>query len=159
MIVISDTSPITNLIRINRIDLLKALYGTVIIPAEVKYEIEFLPENKLAFTQLDWIVVREFSDRKLFGELVKTLDRGESAAIVLALETKADAILIDETDGRFEARNRGLQVIGLIGVLLKAKDMGYIPSVKTELDRLVSDARFWIDSKLYQRALLAANEE
>jgi|CXWL01.1.fsa_nt_gi predicted nucleic acid-binding protein len=159
MIVISDTSPITNLIKINRIDLLQALYEMVIIPPEVRDEIEFLPDNRLAFSQLDWIVVKELSDRELFAELVETLDRGEAAAIVLALENNADALLIDETDGREEARRRGLEVIGLIGVLLKAKDRGYIPSVKPELDRLISDARFWIDSKLYQRALMAAGEE
>ena len=78
------------------------------------------------------------------GRLRVTIDEGEAAAIVLALEQKADIILMDDYDGRAMAREYSLKVIGTIGILLKAKLEGKTPSFKHDLDALRSNG-FWLD--------------
>ncbi|MBI5473236.1 MAG: DUF3368 domain-containing protein [Ignavibacteriae bacterium] len=90
---------------------------------------------------------------------VQTLDKGESEAIALALETHANLLLIDEGKGRMEALRRGLEVTGILGVLLRAKEKDIIPRVKTVLDEMIEKAGFWVDGKLYNRILVIANED
>ncbi len=83
MIVISDTSPITNLLRIERINLLRDLFGSVAIPPAVSIEISFLGDQRNAVADLDWIRVVEIKDYTLTNHLVEILDRGEAEAIGL----------------------------------------------------------------------------
>lgn len=158
MIVVSDTSPITNLLKIGRIDLLHDLYGTVVVPSAVAKELNFLKETRRWMIDLDWIEVVELQNRDVYSLLADTLDPGEAEAIALSLELDADVLLIDEVDGRREAANRGLEVTGLIGVLLEAKRAGLIDLIRPEIDKLVSDAKFWMSPNLIDLALALAHE-
>lgn len=158
MIVISDTSPITNLLRIERINLLRDLFGSVAIPPAVSIEISFLGDQRNAVADLDWIRVVEIKDYTLTNHLVEILDRGEAEAIGLAVEISADLILIDELKGRSEAQKLGVDVTGLIGVLIRAKEKGLIPMVRPELQKLVSDARFWLSPQLISEILSSVGE-
>ena len=83
---------------------------------------------------------------------------GEAEAIMLALELKADLILMDERRGRALAMNYQLKVTGLLGVLLQAKKQGEIIAVKPLLDQLINDAEFRINSQLYQQFRQLAGE-
>jgi predicted nucleic acid-binding protein len=160
MIVVSDTSPITNLLKIDRIQLLRDLYQTVIVPYAVSREINFLEENRKALVNLEFLHVVELKHREVYDDLIlKELDPGEAEAIALTLELTADVLLMDETDGRREAIDRGLKVTGIIGVLLDAKQLGLIDRVKPEIENLSKKARFWMSPALIDLALTAAGEK
>ncbi|WP_318567688.1 DUF3368 domain-containing protein [Salinigranum marinum] len=84
-------------------------------------------------------------------ELARELDVGEAAAITHAIEQEADLVLLDEREGRKAARRHGLDVTGVIGVLLRGVEDGTV-ELRTELDRL-RNAGFWISDELYTEAL------
>lgn len=86
------------------------------------------------------------------------IDLGEAEAIILALELKANLLLMDERRGRALATNYGLNVTGLLGVLLQAKQNGFIPTVKPLIDRLMGELDFRVSSQLYATILQAAGE-
>lgn len=88
----------------------------------------------------------------------KELDKGEAEAIALALELKADALIIDELKGRNKAEQVGLRIIGLLGTLVEVKKEGLIPAVKPLMDDLVSKAGFKIRPALYQQVLKISGE-
>ena len=86
-----------------------------------------------------------------------TIDEGEAAAIVLALEQKADFVLMDDYDGRAMAKEYNLKVIGTIGILLKAKLEGKTISLRHDLDVLRKNG-FWLGEELYLKLITQANE-
>ena len=83
---------------------------------------------------------------------------GETAALALALEIQADAVLLDERLGHDAALRLGLKVIGLLGLLLQAKANGLLPAVSPELDALRNEAGFWISDSLRVKVLRLAKE-
>jgi len=93
-------------------------------------------------------VIRKFvKNTSAVEQLGTILDIGEAEAIILGEELHADYLLIDETGGRKIARQRGLKVIGLLGVLKLPKDKGFISAIKPLIDlidALQTDAGFWI---------------
>jgi predicted nucleic acid-binding protein len=86
------------------------------------------------------------------------VDEGEAEAIVLAKETQADYILIDDLQGRQIAIQQGFTVIGSVGILLKAKQLGHIPNVKSLMDDIINIAQAFIAPKLYSDVLKLAGE-
>ncbi len=98
------------------------------------------------------ICIREVSDRNIVKALHKDLDIGESEVIALALELKADLIIIDEKDARKIAELYDLKKTGFIGLLIKAKKQGLIPDIKTLLDTAIHKG-FWINPKLYKHII------
>ena len=88
-----------------------------------------------------------------------TLDDGEAEAIALALEVDCGLLLMDERIGTTIARREGLQTIGLIGVLIKAKEIGVIDRVSSILGELRDRAGFWVGKNLEQRILSELNED
>ena len=95
MIVVSDTSPISALLRIKQLDLLEKLYEKVIIPEAVEREL-----LRGHCTLPSFVEIRAIKDTAAFKRLCSRLDPGEAEAIVLARELHADFILIDESLGR-----------------------------------------------------------
>ncbi len=84
--------------------------------------------------------------------------RSESAAIALALEQGISQILMDERDGRAKAKALGLQPVGVLGVLLRAKREGNLGSVQAAMLKLKQEAGFFIADKLYVDVLKQAGE-
>ena len=127
MIVVSDTSPVSNLIIIGRLELLKAVFTDVLIPPTVDREIQALSKfghNLQDYKNAGWIKVVEPQNIPKVTSLKISLDEGEAEAIALALEVDCEFLLMDERIGTNIAREEGLQTIGLIGVLIKAKEIG-----------------------------------
>lgn len=160
MIVVSNTSPITNLSKINSLSLLHQIYDKIFIPPAVYYEITThnSPGSK-EVQSFDWIEYKNVSDKHFSISLEKYLDRGESEAIALAVELNADLIILDENKGRQTAKEFDLNIIGTLGILLKAKSMNLIDKVKPYMDDLLSQAGFWIDSKTYDLLINLAKEK
>jgi predicted nucleic acid-binding protein len=161
MIVVSDTSPLCNLALIDHLWLLEAIYQTVIIPTLVADELAAAnPPAIPAILQLDWIQTQSPTDVTIANQLQRDrgLDAGEANAIALALELKADDLLMDERLGRREARQLGLSIIGILGILVTAKQRNLIPQVQPVMDALIHQASFRVSPQLYQRVLTLANE-
>ena len=161
MIVVSDTSPVLNLARIGRLDLLQLLYHQVLIPSSVYRELttskkDLPPAVDLA--SLPWLIVAAAKDQDRVRELREELDPGEAEAIVLAIERRAELLLVDERRGRRTATAAGLTVTGLLGVVARAKQAGLIDLAKPVLDELIHVARFWIGPELYAEVLAQLEE-
>ncbi len=151
MIVVSDTSPIINLSVIGYLHLLPQLFGTVIIPEQVYEEIVYKGRGEPGSKEIenaDWISIQKSQDQDFIEKLDKILDKGESSAIALAIELKAKYLLIDESLGREVAKKYNLHVTGLIGILFEAKKQGLITKVIPLIDRLKTEAGFWISNAL-----------
>jgi hypothetical protein len=163
VIIVSDTSPIANLIVVGYVDLLPQLFGTIVIPDVVNQELlangENHPVTQTVMT-VDWLDVRSVRDQSqvMVLEHDRRLDLGEANAIVLAIELQATQLLIDERLGRAEAKRQGLRITGILGVLLAAKRQGLIPVVRPILDRLISEANFRISNQLYDETIALAEE-
>jgi uncharacterized protein len=161
MIVVSDTSPLCNLALIDHLWLLKSIYQTVIIATIVADELAAAKNPIIAtIPQLDWIQSRSLTNRTIATQLQRDrgLDAGEANAIALALELQADDLLIDERLGRREATHLGLSIIGILGILITAKQRNLINKVQPVMDALIHQASFRISPQLYQQVLTLANE-
>jgi len=158
MIIISDTSPITNLNAIGQLDLLKLLFVEVIIPHGVYNELAALTNNRKALENNEWIITKQVSTYELAENMIEILDEGEAEAIALALELNADFLLIDERLGRSIAEKHGIKITGILGILQRAKSRGFIEKVQPLLDQLITEAGFRIAPKLYQEVLKSVGE-
>ena len=153
MIVVSDTTAITSLLKIQRIEFLWKLFGDVHIPQAVVDEL--LKHHNAVPSQLRVAIVK---DRSAVAKLRADLDSGEAEAIVLAQEIKADVLLIDEKDGRERAEELGLRCIGLAGAMLMAKQAGLIQSLREILDQLETSANFYLAVELQEKLFRRAGE-
>jgi predicted nucleic acid-binding protein len=148
MIVVADTTPLNYLVLIGQIELLSALYRTVLIPQEVHRELQqpgTPPTVRAWATKLPaWCEVRASSSTP--DPALSELDPGEREAIQLALEAGVNVLLMDETEGRREALRRHLQVAGTVSVLEKAAQRGLI-DFRVALERL-DQTNFRLSAKI-----------
>ncbi len=161
MIVISDTTCLSALVRIGELDLLKRLFHEVIIPVKVHEELLALSSfgvDVSIFSTLDWIKIQQPEASPLLNELLTVLDTGESYAIALAIELNADWLIVDDLDARHIAAQLNINITGTGGVFIQAKDRGVITQVKPYLDLIMTKAGFRLSSTLYNRILQLASE-
>jgi len=156
--VVSNTTPILSLLKIGKLDILRELYGKILIPQAVYNEIE-TGKNKDYYTdinELDWMDIKpiESSSARLY---LFDLDDGEAETIILAQEQNADLLIIDEKIGRRYASQIPIPVTGTIGVLLKAKTHGIITAVAPLLQEL-RDKSSWMNNGLFEKTLHLAGE-
>ena len=154
MLVVCDASPISALITVGRAEILQKMFGEVVVREAVFAELSAFHTQMPAWARV--VPVRDAAKVERFAAV---LDRGESEALVLAVELHADFLLMDEKAGREVAVREGLRVVGLLGVALRAKDAGFLG---TSMVQLVSDleqmAGFRMSAELKSRVLLLAGE-
>ena len=161
MIIVSDTTPISELAKVDHLDLLPKLFGKVVIPQGVFNELQVgeHPAAKLV-QDLSWLEVVTVDNQQLVRELQQSfkLDLGESEAIALAEEISASQLLIDERAARKVAMARKLPLIGTVGILLLAERRGLLDSVKDVLDEMQAQG-MRISDRLYVQVLTLAQEK
>jgi predicted nucleic acid-binding protein len=161
VIVVSDTSALANLAIVGYLWLLEAIYQTVIIPDVVASELSAASNPTIsAILQLGWIQTQPLTNSQLANQLQQDrgLDAGEANAIALVFELQADDLLIDERLGRQEAMRLGLSIVGILGILLVAKQRSLVPQVQPVMDALIAQAGFRVSPQSYQRVLALAQE-
>jgi uncharacterized protein len=140
MIVVADTTPLIGLASIQRFDLLRQLFGELYIAHAVYDEAVAAGHEaggaKVEVSTAAWIKTIGVQDRVAVDVLLDELDLGEAETIVLAREMNADWVLMDERKGRRKLGQLGLKKIGTVGILLKAKQVGLVPALRPELERL-----------------------
>jgi predicted nucleic acid-binding protein len=112
----------------------------------------------LTIARRKWLLLREPTDGKLVEQLGLRLDPGEAEALVVALELRADRVLIDERRARRVALDLNLQPLGLLGILAEAKQRGLLQECKPVLDDMIHAAGFWIGEPLYVQFLAVVGE-
>lgn len=129
MIVVSDTTPLISLLKIDRIGLLERLFGQVLIPQAVFDELTADERFKLEADQIrqkQFIIVKAVRNPESANILKRAtgLDQGESEAIILTDELAADVLLMDEAKGRAVSFQMGFKIMGTIGILMGAYEEG-----------------------------------
>jgi predicted nucleic acid-binding protein len=160
---VSNTSPISNLAIIEKLDLLFDQFSQVFIPRSVFEELSRMTNTTarnlvLQAVEAGWLVVRHAISADTISLLLASLHRGEAEAITLALDIRAELLLMDESDGRRIAREYGVPVRGILGILLRARKTGRVSAIKPYIEMLKKDAKFFIASDLEKSILAAAGE-
>lgn len=157
--IISNTTPIISLLKVDKLNLLKELYEKIIVPTAVYLEIENGKEKSYYqdLTQINWIDIQEIRNpdsRAYFLDL----DDGEAEVLILAKELNADLVIMDEIMGRRYSKQLGFNLTGTIGILLKSKEKGLIVSINDLLTELIKKGT-WLSPKLISKAIKLSNEE
>ncbi|MGB1243625.1 MAG: DUF3368 domain-containing protein [Chitinophagales bacterium] len=148
-IIIADASCLIALTNIDELEVLQKVYEEITITPEVKEEYgDSLP---------DWIVIEEVLEKEKIALLELQLDKGESSAIALALEKENSLLLIDERKGRAIAKRMGVAITGILGVIIKAKEIGVVEKVKPFIEKLES-VEFRISERLKSQILKKVKE-
>lgn len=146
-IIVSDSTCLIGLERVGKLNILPALFDSVMIPPEVEREFG---------SNFDWLKVENLSNRQIVAILELVVDTGEAEAIALASERNC-LLITDDKQARTAAKRLGVSVIGTVGILIRAKQNGIISEIKPILDNLESND-FFISRALRQEALKIAGE-
>ena len=156
--VVLNNTPLVALWATGRLDLLRDLFGEVLIPQAV--EAEFLAMDRSlrerSLADAPWVrTVALAQPRRAMA--FAGLDRGEAEVLALADETGARLVVLDERKARRFAERLELPTTGTLGLLLSAKEAGLIDSVASWIER-IRDAGLYLRIDLVQRVLELAGE-
>lgn len=157
--IVSNTTPLISLLIIGKLSLLKEIYGKVFVPYAVFKELEQGKQKAYYqdISKINWIKIVNISNKKI-EQFFIDLDKGEAEAIILAKELNADLLILDEKLGRDYAKKLNVRITGTLGVLLKAKELGLVDSVRELLDILVNKG-VWLNPKLIEKVIKLAGEQ
>ena len=143
--VLSNTTPLIALADLNQLDLLHKLYDIVVIPQAVMDEITSEPARSRV-SGCDWILIEDIGDPSQRNGFTARLHAGEVDTIVLAGEQEADLVIMDDAEAKKTAKDKGLNVIGTMGVLVRAKQKGFLDKVEPVMNSLIQDGLYISDS-------------
>ena len=160
-IVVANTTPLINFAEIDRLELLQALFGELLVPVAVVTELQskgsLFPKAAVA-GQAPFVHTRTPVNQALVATLRRELHAGEAECIALALEEPAALLLLDDVSARGVAEHHGLRFTGTVGCLRLAKELRLIPAVAPLLEDLRTKARFWLNPELVQQVLRDVGE-
>jgi predicted nucleic acid-binding protein len=155
MPVIVDTGPVISLAVIDQLDLLETIYGEVYISEAVWKEIaRYIEPFNIPQAQSLKGKIKKLSGPNPFAGL---MEAGEAEAASLYLETNADYLIIDDRAARLVAETHGVQCLGALAVLVKAKELGLVPILRPLFSTLLSYNRYYKKDLL--NSLLADSAE
>jgi predicted nucleic acid-binding protein len=146
-LIIADSTCLIGLERIDKIDLLPQMYSQVIIPPQVQKEFG------LSFA---WLIVKNPQNIGMINSLKLMVDDGESEAIALAYEL-GFRLVVDDKQARNIAKRLDIEIIGTVGILVKAKQLGLIDQLLTILEALENKG-FYLSQSLKTEALILVGE-
>jgi len=150
--VVVDAGPLIALSVINRLDLLQQLFSEVIVPRTVYQEVvEQGPDLPGATTlaRADWIRIQSPQGEASIEPLLLGLDRGELDTLLLARDTDADWVIIDERLGRRVANALRLPIKGTVGILLAAAHAKLLTKTEALTDaRLLAERGIRISARV-----------
>lgn len=152
MKVVSNSSPLIFISAVGMLDLLRSEFWVILIPEAVYKEVT--SKNSKGFGEIksaNWIRVELLKNEKS-RSFYPVLDEGEEKAIILAIEQKADLLLIDDLAGRRAAKMHGINVMGTLGFLKAMHKKGRIRNLKSVLD-ILKQHGFWMGEELYRKML------
>lgn len=161
MATISNSSPLILYASIGRLELLRRLFGELLVPASVYDEVVVKGAGKpgaAAVAVAPWIRSQAAANRQVVASFLGEVDPGEAEAIALAIEIGGQVVvIIDDRKGRRLAGEHNFEVVGSAGVLLLAKRQALISVVRPILDELRA-AGLRLSDWAYQRVLSDASE-
>ena len=137
-LVISNTSPLFYLHRLGQLEVLQALYQQIVVPEAVRDELHIgriQGEDTPELADYDWIKSRSVLVPEVLT-LITDLGAGEAQVLALTLEEPGSLVILDDRFARALAQMRNVRLTGTAGVLLKAKQEGYIAAVAPLLDQM-----------------------
>jgi len=147
--IIADSSCLILLDKIQELELLKKLFGKVIITSIIAGEFgNPLPE---------WISIKNAEDKNYQNILELSVDKGEASAIALAVEQQDCLLILDDQKARKLAAELKLKYTGTIALLVEAKNKGYISSVRPVIGK-IKKTNFRISTELEKKILKSAGE-
>ena len=154
-VLVTNTTPIIAITAATgSLDVLKFLYSRVVVPQEVAAEVRVGGLQSFgvdAFNAADWLDIQA-EPVALQPFLQNSLDRGEASVIQTAMNLGLPLVCIDETAGRRVARLCGLSLTGSVGLLLKARHLGYDVSIPASLQRMRAQG-IWLSETVVRFAL------
>jgi len=137
--VVADSSCLISLSRIGKLEVLHELFGEIIIPGAVYYEVVVRGEGRIGAEDVkkaEWIKKHKVQNALAVRAFKVNLGAGESEAIALASESKADFLILDDFKARQTAEELSLEVIGTVAVLQKAEEKRIIDNLQSVLQDL-----------------------
>lgn len=156
MKIVIDTSPLISLGVLGQLDLLNMLFPSIIVPQGVYEEIEAAGEREV-YIQIARFIKNRICSPKKEREFSSALGKGETEAISLCIEMKADLLIIDDRKARSTAESYNIKCIGTLGMLTLAKKKGYLKELRQYFTQLLENERYFSISLLNQ--ILKVNEE
>lgn len=158
MIVVSNSTILIGLARINKLDLLKKLFSNVYIPDTVFNELTRTGKTGASdIKKASYLERRSPKDEKEVALLLGSLDRGEAEVLVLSRELNAHLVLLDEEKARKVVVIAGFEVMGLMGILLTAKRCGFLKTIKPLIAEL-KKKKFRVAEDVIAEILKSAGE-
>jgi predicted nucleic acid-binding protein len=158
--IVINTSPLMAIVAaFGDLTILRSLYDEVFVTFEVCQEIIQGGSAQFAVTEFNranWLI-KQSKSINIAPLLLQSLDLGEASVIQFALNDGIKTVCIDDNIGRKIARSNGLNLIGSLGILLKAKQNDNSISVKDAINNMLAH-EIWLSQNIIDVVLKQAGE-
>jgi predicted nucleic acid-binding protein len=158
--IVADSSPLIGLARIGQLELLRRFAKRVAVPPAVWEEVSghsYDAPGAKEVRAAEWLAIEKPPDPDTVASLNLLVDRGEAEAIALAQSIPSSLLLVDDSRARRVAQRLGVRLVGTVGLLGRAKKMGWIPQLRPHLEALQRNG-IYIRQELIEAVLADVGE-